>query len=64
MQVHRIQNITNPVYRPQTNGSAGRADQVFKQKMMKDSDDTHERVTKFLFHYRMTVKTNPVYLLS
>ena len=58
LQRNNIQHIRTAPYHPASNGQAERAVQTFKNGMKRSSKDTLEtRVSRFLFHYRITPNT-------
>ena len=58
LQRNNIQHIRTAPYHPVSNGQAERAVQTFKNGMKRSSKDTLEtRVSRFLFHYRITPNT-------
>jgi len=53
-----IVHVTSAPYHPSTNGLAERAVQAFKQGIKRITGDTiQDRLSKFLFHYRITPHT-------
>ena len=52
---NRIKHVTSALYHPSTNGQAKRVVQTVKQGITRTSRDSiQERLTKFLFDYRIT----------